>query len=245
MYPLKGTIGKTPTFGAETEVRVTTGEFALPVMEGRVLLARRPLTDSEGNPIPYPGWWNSLEGGASEDDLSVDAVIGREFTEECMCNLGEIKGRAGRPMIAISGRPTAAGQPISVDIAEAWIVEFKGQPKLTDASRELKWFSFSKVRDEAEIVGREIYPFGRTMLFVLWGVSIAQDPIYAGPVTEALHEKLRDRLVPSPNYRLMCNDRYLVRVQLSLSGNRTVEVWNNLSLAPEADENGILPGGPI
>jgi hypothetical protein len=245
MYSLKGTIGKTPTFEGETEVLNTTGGFTLPIMGGMVLLARRSLADPKGNPIPYPGWWNCLGGGASQDDLSVDAVIGREFTEESMCDLGEIKGRAGRAMSVISRRPTAIGQPISVDTAEAWVVAFKGEPKLTDESREFRWFSFSNVSDEPEIVGKDIRPFGRTMLFVLWGVSIAQDPLYRGPATEALHEKLRDRLVPSPNYRLMCDDRFLVRVQLSPSGERVVEVWHNLSLAPEADRNGILPGGPL
>jgi len=245
MYPLKGTIGRTPTFGAETEIRGVTGGFTLPVRAKEVLLARRSMTDQNGNPIPYPGWWNCLGGGAQESDLSIDAVIGREFTEESLCELGEIKGRVGRPMRAIIGRPTTVGEPISVDTAEAWVVGFRGEPKLTDESREFKWFDFSAIRVEAHIVGRDVRPFGRTMLFVLWGASIAQEPIYSGPVTPSLHESLRDRLVPSPNYRLMREDRYLVRVQLSPSGERWVEVWNNLSLAPEADENGILPGGPM
>jgi hypothetical protein len=242
-YPLKGKIGTVNTFPGETEVRGTYGGFTLPVKDGKVLLARRSLTDPKGNPIPYPGWWNCLGGGASDGDGSVDATIGREFDEESMCSLGEIIGRAGRPLRIVSGKPKNSGDPVSIDTAEAWVVSFTGEPKLTDESREFRWFSWEDIRQETNIVGRDVTPFGRTMEFVLWGISVAQNPFLLTKA-EDIERTLGERLPVSPNYRLISDDRYLVRVQSSNEG-RLASVWHKLSVCPEANEHGIIPGGPL
>jgi hypothetical protein len=241
LYPLKGRIGVTPTQGAtEVEVSGTYGGFTLPIMNGKLLVARR----DDKPTISYPGWLNCLGGGAGEDETSPDIVIGREFTEESMCSLGRIVGRAGRPLRAVLGKPKKAGDPVSIDTAEAWLVEFTGEPQMTDESREFVWLDFAALRTEEKIVGRDVTPFGRTMLFVLWGVSLAQDPFYDGPVSEEISGAVQARLVPSPNFSLICDDRYLVHVS-RISGRPWLQIWHNLSLAEEANEQGILPNGPL
>jgi len=241
-YPLKGRIAEVPTFEGITEVRTTYGGFTLPVKGGRILLARR----DDKPTIPYPGWWDCLGGGANGNEGSPLMVVGREFTEECMRDVAEVVGRVGRPLQAVLAPPKEAGGPLTVDIAEAYLVDFAGEPQLTDESREFDWFDFHRVRDEHKIVGRDRNPFGRTMLFVLWGVSLARDPLYRGTVSgEAVRLMFpTERLVPGPDFQLACDDRYLVRLTAVETGLQ-LSVWHNLSLDPEANDEGILPGDPL
>lgn len=208
------------------------GGFALPVSGGRLLLARRD--DKEG--IPYPGYWNCLGGGASPQEASPTEVVAREFREESLCELASITGRVGRPLVLL--RKT--GDTCAVDVAEAFLVEFTGTPKLTEETRELKWFDYQALKDEQKIVGRDVSPFGRTMMFALWGVSIAARPAFIGDAEPKLIEALGISGVSSPETRLSRDERYLVRIS-----NDEMRIWHNLSLNPEADELGILPGGAL
>jgi hypothetical protein len=82
------------------------------------------------------------------------------------------------------------------------------------------------------------------MMFALWGVSLARAPLYDGPVRDDVAERLKVRFIPSPNYSLVADDRYLFRVSV-VNGDRHVQVWHNLALSSEADESGVVPNGPL
>jgi len=234
-YPLKGGAGSIQTFGeGEVAVNFTFGGFTLPVRNGKLLLARR----DDKPTIPYPGWWNCLGGGANADETSPTEVVGREFQEESLCNLGRIVGRVGRPLRAVLGKPKKLGDPISVDTAEAFAVEFHGEPRLTDETREVRWFAYADLKAEEKIVGRDVTPFGRTMMFALWGVSLAAEPIYSGRNDPGLLQYLGVRGVDCPDFVLSKDEHYLVRCC-----DGTMKIWRNLSLAPEANERGVLPSG--
>lgn len=234
-YPLKGGAGTFQSFGeGEITVNFTYGGFTLPVRNGKLLLARRDNKPT----IPYPGWWNCLGGGANAGEMSPTEVVGREFQEESLCNLGRIVGRVGRPLRAVLGKPKKLGDPMSIDTAEAFLVEFDGEPALTDESREVKWFDFAALKAEEKIVGRDLDPFGRTMMFALWGVSLAASPIYIGSHIPAFLSHMGLRGVPCPEIILSKDERYLVQVD-----SRKMTIWHNLSLAAEASGGGILPGG--
>jgi hypothetical protein len=170
--------------------------------------------------------------------MSPTEVVGREFQEESLCNLGRIVGRVGRPLRAVLGKPKKLGDPVSIDTAEAFLVEFDGEPRLTDESREVKWFDFATLKAEEKIVGRDMNPFGRTMMFALWGVSLAASPIYIGSHMPAFLHYMGLRGVPCPEIVLSTDERYLVQVD-----RNKMTIWHNLSLAVEASEGGILPGG--
>ncbi len=234
-YPLKGGAGSFQTFGeGEIAVNLTYGGFTLPVRNGKLLLARR---DDKPN-IPYPGWWNCLGGGASPDEMSPTEVVGREFREESLCEIGRIVGRVGRPLRAVLGKPKKLGDPISIDTAECFLVSFDGEPSLTDESREVKWFDFAALKAEAKIVGRDVTPYGRTMMFALWGVSLAASPVYIGDHKPEFFRRMGLRGVPCPEFVLSRDERYLVQVD-----SKAMRVWHNLSIAPEANENGVLQDG--
>jgi ADP-ribose pyrophosphatase YjhB (NUDIX family) len=241
-YPLKGRIGEVACFDGPTEVRATFGAFTLPVKEGKILLAKRDDKPS----IPYPGWWNCLGGGANGNEASPLAVLGREFQEECLQEVAEVVGRVGRPLQAVLAPPKKAGDPLVVDTAEAYLVSFVGEPKLTDESREFGWFDFKGIRDELNIVGRDKTPFGRTLMFVLWGVSLAREPLFSGIVSGQTLRLMfpETRLVPGPDFQLVNDDRYLVRLTPE-AGQLRLKVWHSLSLGPSANEHGVLPGDPL
>jgi ADP-ribose pyrophosphatase YjhB (NUDIX family) len=235
LYPLKGGAGSIETFGeGQAPINFTYGGFTLPVRNGKLLMARR----DDKPTIPYPGWWNCLGGGASPEETSPTEVVGREFQEESLCNLGRIVGRVGRPLRAVLGRPKKVGDPISVDTAEAFLVAFTGEPSLTDESREIGWFDYAALRAEQKIVGRDVTPFGRTMMFALWGVSLAADPIYVGDRHSEALTRLGIRGVETSDIVLSKCERYLVSLELG-----DLVIWHNLSLAREANDRGILPGG--
>ncbi len=234
-YPLKGGAGSIQTFGeGEVAINLTYGGFTLPVRNGKLLMARR----DDKPTISYPGWWNCLGGGANAGETSPTEVVGREFQEESLCSLGRIVGRVGRPLRAVLGKPKKLGDPVSIDTAEAFLVEFDGEPCLTDESREVKWFDYSALKAEEKIVGRETSPFGRTMMFALWGVSLAADPIYMGIPKPDFLRRMGLRGVPSPEFVLSNDERYLVHIDKTV-----MRVWHNLSLAPEANEKGVLKIG--
>jgi ADP-ribose pyrophosphatase YjhB (NUDIX family) len=237
LYPLKGVGGSFQTFGGEQAVNFTYGGFTLPVRDGKLLLARRDMKEG----IPYPGWWNCLGGGASPEETSPSQVVGREFREESLCNLGEIVGRVGRPLRTVTVKPKEPGQAVSIDTAEAYLVNFDGEPQLTEESREVAWFDYAALKAEEKIVGRDVTPFGRTMLFALWGVSLAAPPLYQGSLTEEIREALGIFQVSCPDIILSRDERYFVRYVWG----RDFRIWHNLSLAPEANEKGILPGGAL
>jgi hypothetical protein len=76
------------------------------------------------------------------------------------------------------------------------------------------------------------------MMFALWGVSLAAEPIYIGGRNSEVLKRLGIRGVETDEIVLSKDERYLVSLELG-----DLMIWHNLSLAPEANDRGILPGG--
>jgi hypothetical protein len=185
-------------------------------------------------------------GGAKGNEGSPLAVLGREFKEETRQEITDVRGQVGRALQAFIVPRLAVGDPLVVDTAVAYLVTFAGEPQLTDESREFRWFGYDEIRAERMIVGRDKNPIGRTLTFVLWGLSLAQEPLYSGLVDGSTLRQMfsEQQLIPGPDYQLVNDDRYLVRLTPE-HGQLRLSVWHNLSLHPSADKRGILPGDSL